>query len=123
MFHIDLDVFRTYYQNLVKCLRMKDPIFLAELSSESLFCYDLKAVVEAQLTSAMGADCFLDYAIIRGLECGVNEPFGRLLLVMERFDDQTLRKMAKNIWKELSDVCSTLIGKNMLLYNNKYISA
>ena len=80
---------------------MKDPLLLADLSQSLLFAGDLKAHVMAQLTRNAGATCFLDNAIRPPLECGNSKPFRDLLLVMERFDDRHLKKLAQEIMSKL----------------------
>ena len=77
---------------------MKDPKFIATLTQHKLFSGSLKEdVTERNITKTEAAFCFLSRAVERPLNIGDREPFEKLLLVMEKFDDLSLNKLAKEI--------------------------
>lgn len=95
-------IFDEFNPNLVRILPLKDPYFLAELTKQHLFPGDLKEEVMAESTQARATTKFLYAAIERSLNVDNREPFDRLIQVMEKFDDLTLNKLAKDIKQELS---------------------
>ena len=94
-------VFDQFNPNLVRSLPLKDPYFMAELASQHLFSGTLKEQIMEASTRADAATKFLYGSIERSLNIDNREPFDRLLLVMEKFDDLTLNKLAKDIKQEL----------------------
>ena len=90
-------VFEEFKPKLVSLLPLKDPLFTAELTHRNLFSGNLKDEVMEASTRADAADRFLDKAVERPLNVGYKEPFDKLLLVMEKFDDQALKKLAAEI--------------------------
>ena len=83
---------------------MKDDHFIAKLTQQSLFSGSLKEDVTESTTSAKAASLLLTRGIERPLNVGDNEPFYKLLLVMEKFGDSTLNKVAKEIKQKLDDI-------------------
>jgi len=116
-----LDVYIKFNPQLVNSLPMKDALFTSRLAQKNLFAGNIKAVVKAKLTEADAAEYFLDNVIERPLknEDSDTEPFEKLLLVMEQFDDQPLRKLARNIREKLgggiNDTEGRLSGKYLIV--------
>ena len=99
-----LDVYNRFNINLVRKLPMDDAYFLANLTSERLFCGNLRQEVNAKSTSGDKASHFLDKAIRPSLDDPDDtdlNPFFKLLRVMERHDNN-LKRLATNIRIELS---------------------
>ena len=81
------DKYEEFYSDLVKKLPMKDPMFLADLTSAGLFATgNLKDEVKARSTPADKATHFLDEAITPFMEeDDIDlEPLYKLLKVMEK---------------------------------------
>ena len=83
---------------------MKDHHFIAMLTQKHLFPGTLKEEVIQSATSAEAASLFLYKAVERPLSVGHMEPFDKLLLVMEKFEDLTLNKLAEVIKQKLGDI-------------------
>ena len=82
---------------------MKDPYFIAELTRQHLFSGSLKEeVMNPTTTEATATLKFLCMAIEKPLNSGDSEPFYKLLQVMEKFDNSTLNKLAKQIEQNLN---------------------
>ena len=90
-------VFEEFKPKLVRLLPLKDPLFTAELTRQNLFSGNLKEEVMEARTQADAADRFLDEAVERPLNIGYKEPFDKLLLVMEKFDNLALKRLAGEI--------------------------
>lgn len=95
------NIFKEFNPNLVHSLPLKDPIFIAKLTQQNLFSGNLKAEVMAVPTQADAATSFLHKVVERSLDVGDTEPFVKLLLVMEEFDNLTLNKLAREIKRNL----------------------
>ena len=91
------EVFKEFNPKLVQSLPLKDTHFLAELTQQNLFYGNLKEVVMAAPTRADAATQFLYEVVERSLDVENREPFEKLLLVMEKFGDPTLNRLAKEI--------------------------
>ena len=96
-------IFNQFNPDLVRSLPLKDPYFIAELTKQGLFFGSLKGEVIAAFSPADAATIFLYKAIEHPLDVGNEDPFDKLLLVMERFADPTLNKLAKEIKEKLID--------------------
>ena len=94
-------VFDEFNPDLVRSLPLQDPYFMAELTKQHLFSGTLKEEIMGASTQAGAATKFLYGAIERSLSVDNKEPFDRLLLVMEKFGDLTLKKLAKDIKQEM----------------------
>ena len=98
-----LDIYNEYYAKLIKKLPMKDAIFLGKLYTADLFSGNQKEKMESETTSPERATYFLDNAIKPALEDDDDiEPFLKLLEVMEKFDNNLLKKLAAEIRMKLS---------------------
>ena len=82
-------------------LPLKDYHFIAQLTQQHLFSAPLKKDVMESTKSAEAATIFLVRAVEHPLSNADREPFDKLLLVMEKFDDSTLNKLAKEIKHKL----------------------
>ena len=85
-------------------LPLKDCHFIAFLTQQHLFSGTLKEDVMELTTPAEAATLFLMRAVERPLSIADREPFDKLLLVMEKFGDSTLNKLAKEIKHKLSNI-------------------
>ena len=90
-----------FYPDLLKSLPMTDPSFYVELEKKSLFSGNLSEEVKAKDTPAEKAAHFLQTVVSCSLEIGDTEPFANLLEVMENFDDENSKSLAKEIKKQL----------------------
>ena len=84
-----------YHEKLVKTLPFKDACFLASLQTAGLFFGDLKEKVQAKETSAEMTAYFLDHGINND-----SESFEKLLTVMEKFNHNPVKHLAKDIRKQ-----------------------
>jgi len=91
-------VIQAFYAELVAILPFKDAHFRASLQSAELFYGDLKEKVEAKDTSAEMASYFLDHGINNNADS-----FLKLLTVMEEFDSDTVKELARKIRQHLSN--------------------
>ena len=95
-------VFNEFNPKLVRFLPLKDPYFVAELTQQNLFSGTLKEEVMTASTQADASARFLYKAIERSLDVDDAEPFDKLLMVMEKFSDLTLNKLAKDIKQKMT---------------------
>ena len=95
-------VYRDFYSWLVTALPMKDAIFLSNLMEKHLFFGNVKSTVGAQPTQEKAAEYFLDNVIGPSLNTNDDEPFNKLLLVMQDFSPQ-LEKIANKIMQSLDE--------------------
>ena len=91
------EVYKQFYEKLVKSLPLTDAHFRAALVSKQMFFGDLKAQVDAKGTNVEKSEHFLANSIDSSLEVGLTNPFVSLLQVMEKFDSPALRCLAKDI--------------------------
>ena len=96
------EVYDDFNPQLVRNLPLKDPYFMAELTRQHLFSGVLKEEVMMASTEAEATSRFLYKAVERSLNADNREPFDRLLLVMEKFGDLTLNKLADEIKQQLN---------------------
>jgi len=110
-----LDVYYEFNPQLINSLPMKDVMFSSQLVKKGLFSGNMKAKVKAQPTDADAAEYFLDNAIEKPLsnEDSDTEPFEKLLMVMEQFNNQSLKKLASNIRKKLGGGNSDTGGRSI----------
>ena len=98
------DVYANFNVELVRQLKMKDPIFIAMLTKQKLFFGELKAKVREQSTEAEASSLFLYEVIERSLESNDPEPFMKLLSAMDQFGGP-LEKLSTEMRKCLN--CTT----------------
>jgi len=89
-----------YYDKLVDSLPMKNDEFLAKFNE--ILPGDLKSNIVAQLTPVAGAICFLDNVVRERLDNGRSDNFELLLSTMEKFSDDNLKMLAKEIQHEIT---------------------
>ena len=94
-------IFKEFNPKLVHSLPLQDSYFMAKLTQQDLFYGNLKEEVMAARTQADAAANFLYKVVERSLDIDDTEPFDKLLLVMEEFDNLTLNKLAKEIKQNL----------------------
>ena len=99
-------IFNEFNPDLVRFLPLKDPYFVAELTKQDLFFGSLKGEVITAFSPADAATIFSYKAIEHPLDAGNKEPFDKLLLVMEKFTDPILNKLAKEIKQKWNDSVS-----------------
>lgn len=97
-----LRIFNEYNPTLVRLLPLKDPHFMAKLTQQGLFAGNLKAQVMNATTHADATTIFLYDAIEKYLHCDITEPFDKLLLAMENFENQELQKVANEIKQKVT---------------------
>ena len=91
------EVFKQFYVDLVKTLPMDDAVFVAELFKCGLLPGDLKHQIKAEKTLIDKATCFLDNKISRDISIDNSTSLNKLLTVMEKSDNDTLKDLAKQI--------------------------
>ena len=96
-------VFNEFNPEMVRFLPVKDSHFIAQLTQQNLFYGTLKEKVMKEPLEPDAASQFLFHAVERSLDVGDTEPFDRLLLVMEKFGNLTLEKLAKKIKCKLTN--------------------
>ena len=95
--------YKQFNPKLVRLLPLKNPYFLADLTQQNLFSGALKEEVMAASVRADASTCFLLKAIEPSLDVNDTEPFHKLLIVMESYDDPTINKLAKDIKDRITD--------------------
>ena len=96
------EAYERFYPDLLKSLPMADPHFHEDLEKKNLFFGDLSEEVKAKDTEARKAAHFLQNAISHSLKIDNTEPFDNLLEVMENFDNEDCKSLAKEIKTYLS---------------------
>ena len=91
------EAYERFYPDLLKSLPMADPHFHEDLEQKNLFFDDLSEEVKAKDTEARKAAHFLQNAINHSLKIDNTEPFDNLLEVMENFDNEDCKSLAKEI--------------------------
>ena len=91
------EAYERFYPDLLKSLPMADPHFHEDLEQKNLFFGDLSREVKAKDTEARKAAHFLQNAINHSLKIDNTEPFDNLLEVMENFDNEDCKSLAKEI--------------------------
>ena len=91
------EAYERFYPDLLKSLPMADLHFHEDLKQKKLFFDDLSEEVKAKDTEARKAAHFLQNAINHSLKIDNTEPFDNLLEVMENFDNEDCKQLAKEI--------------------------
>ena len=92
------EVLKKHYSKLVKTLPMNDAIFVAELYSCDLLSIDLRDQLKLpHRTSADKATLFLNNVIEPSVISGVGSGFDKLLTVMEDYEHENVKQLAKLI--------------------------
>ena len=91
------DVFKKYYGKLLSALPMDDVMFTGELFSHDLLPGNLKQKVQSKNTSAEKATYFLDNKIYPDITIGVFTSFDTLVRIIENWEDDSLKELAKEI--------------------------
>ena len=91
------EAYERFYPDLLKSLPMADPHFHEDLEQKNLFFGNLSEEVKAKDTEARKAAHFLQNAINHSLKIDNTEPFDNLLEVMENFDNEDCKSLAKEI--------------------------
>ena len=94
------DVLRSFNQRLVPVLPMEDAIFLSSLDTAGLFPGDSKATVQSIDTSAAKAGYFIDRVILPDVASNRTN-LNKLLAVMKKFNNSTVKNLAAEIQKAL----------------------
>jgi len=79
---------------------MQDTRFIAELHSAGLFPGNSKAKFKNLPTSACAANCFIDDVIMPDIEYNRTN-LNKLLAVMAKFDNDTVKDLAADIQRAL----------------------
>ena len=87
-----------FCERLISSLRLNDVKFRIKLQSAGLFYGNLKEEVKAKSTLAEMNEHFLDHGINSD-----EENLLKLLTVMEEFDCDSLKNLARDIRKEIAD--------------------
>ena len=101
------DVYANFNVELVRQLKMRDPIFIAMLTKQRLFYGELKAKVREQSTEAEASSLFLQEAIEPSLESNDHVPFMKLLSAMDQFGGP-LKKLSTKMTKHLNSTTTCL---------------
>ena len=96
------EAYERFYPDLLKSLPLADPHFHENLEQKNLFFSDLSEEVKAKDTEARKSVHFLQNAINHSLKIDNTEPFDNLLEVMENFDNEDCKGLAKEIKMYLS---------------------
>ena len=116
------DVFVKYYEKLVVALPMDDVMFTARLFSHGLLPGNLKQQVQSQTTSEEKATYFLDHKINPDVTISNFTSFDTLLEVMENWESDSLKELAKEIKTTLME--GTTIGQyTCYLYHIKFMES
>ena len=91
------EAYERFYPDLLKSLPMADPHFYQNLEQKNLFSGDLSEEVKAKDTEARKTAHFLQNAINHSLKIDNNGPFDNLLEVMEIFDNEDCKGLAKEV--------------------------
>ena len=102
-------VFDEFNPKLVQLLPSHDPYFIAELTQQGLVSKTLKEEMMTTPTRANATTHFLHEVVERSLDIEDGEPFEKLLLIMEKFGDLSLNKLASKIKQRMTMSDSTCI--------------
>ena len=91
------EVFTEFYDELVAILPMDDSRFVAKLFTHKLLPGNLKQRIEAKQTVEDKATYFLDHAIEPGVSVDNSESFCKLLELMGKSGNITLKTLADKI--------------------------
>ena len=91
------EVFIEFYDELVATLPMDDSRFVAKLFTHKLFPGNLKQRIKAKQTVEDKATYFLDHGIEPGVSVENSESFSKLLELMGKSGNITLRTLANKI--------------------------
>ena len=95
-------VFNEFNSRMVRLLPSHDPYFTAMLTQHGLVSGALKEEMMTMSTRADATTQFLQKVVERSLDIEDREPFDKLLLVMEKFGDLTLNKLASEIKQKIT---------------------
>ena len=105
LFHTEMkpkDAYNKFNAKLMYLLKMKDPHFIARLTTKDLFYGELKAKVGEQPTEAKANNVFLQDVIEPCLETDDAEPFFKLLAAMDEFGGPS-KDLSAEIKQHLDD--------------------
>ena len=91
------EVFIEFYDELMATLPMDDSRFVAKLFTHKLFPGNLKQRIEAKQTVEDKAMYFLDHGIEPGVSVENSESFSKLLELMGKSGNITLKTLANKI--------------------------
>ena len=89
---------RYFYSDLLNILPMDDPCFRSQLYSANLLPGNLKAEIHSKPTRADKAEHFLDHGIKND-----SMNFKKLLEILEKWDDQVVINLSKQIRNEIDE--------------------
>jgi len=98
-----MEIYRHFYGKLVQVLPVEDASFIAELYSQNLLPGDTKAKIHSLSTRSEKASFFLDHNIGPKVGIGSIDSLYKLLDVMENFEDDYMKELARDIQIKLSD--------------------
>ena len=102
-----------YFMELIKCLPIKDPIFMGLLRIHDLLPSDLQEEVEAKETRAKKIQCFWDNAIKPSIDIKTDKPLRQLLIVMKEdkyLKNSLLKRLATEIQKDIERETSYILS-------------
>lgn len=105
-----IEAYKKYFDQLVKCLPMDDTLFTAALSTHNLLPSNTSNTIGALPTVADKASCFLNTVIKRALDIDDSSSFDNLLNVMERCGFEHIVNLASAMKSEISETSSTEQG-------------
>ena len=110
-----IEVYKKYFDQLVKCLPMDDALFTAALSKHNLLPSNTNNKIEALLTAADKASCFLNIVIKPALDISDTSSFDNLLSIMEHCGFDHVEKLACTIKSDIDETSSTEQGSYNVL--------
>ena len=113
-------VYTSYMAQLVKCLPMDDPLFIAELSTKNLLAGNTQATIQSHPTSADKSSYFLTHIIKPAIDTESTSSFDKLLIIMENCEYLHVQELARKIKAEIAKTNGPGTGThiyNSLIYD------
>lgn len=98
-----LTAYYKHVENLVNCLPMNDPLFIAKLSAQHLLPGDTENSIKAQSTTTDKSSYFLSHVIKPALRFGSISDFDKLLSIMQTCDYNHVQQLSATIKSEIKD--------------------
>ena len=95
-------VFMRYFTQLVKCLPMDDPLFIAELSTANLLPGNMQPTIQSLTTKVDKSSYFLNNVIKPALDSNFTDSFDNLLNIMEKCEFSFVKQLAISIKADIT---------------------
>ena len=106
-----MEIYCHFYDKLVQVLPVEDATFIAKLCSKNLLPGDTKAKIHSLCTRSEKASYFLDHNIGPKVGIGSIDSLYKLLDVMENFEDDYMKELARDIKIKLSERNPIIAGE------------